>query len=129
MDRFGGDDAAPATAKEGSAGAYARASAGFMGKTWDGGDIAFRPDLWAKVLRVLKPGGYVVAFSGTRTYHDMAVAIARAGFEVRDNILNMLASDTAVSKFLESLSPTQVEAFFRCVEDSQFGGMLAWCYG
>ncbi|WP_292722581.1 DNA methyltransferase [Mesorhizobium sp.] len=129
VDRFGGDDAAPATAKEGSAGAYARASAGFMGKTWDGGDIAFRPDLWAKVLRVLKPGGYVVAFSGTRTYHDMAVAIAAAGFEVRDNILNMLASDTAVSKFLESLSPTQVEAFFRCVEDSQFGGMLAWCYG
>lgn len=129
VNRFGGDDAAPATPKEGSAGAYARASAGFMGKTWDGGDIAFRPDLWAKVLRVLKPGGYVVAFSGTRTYHDMAVAIARAGFEVRDNILNMLASDTAVLQFLESLSPAQVEAFFKCIEDSQFGGMLAWCYG
>ncbi|WJI45063.1 site-specific DNA-methyltransferase [Mesorhizobium sp. C120A] len=129
VNRFGAEDAAPATPKEGSAGAYARASAGFMGKTWDGGDIAFRPDLWAKVLRVLKPGGYVVAFSGTRTYHDMAVAIARAGFEVRDNILNMLASDTAVVQFLGSLSPAQVEAFFRCIEDSQFGGMLAWCYG
>ncbi|MER9706074.1 site-specific DNA-methyltransferase [Mesorhizobium sp. M0204] len=86
MDRFGGDDAAPATAREGSAGAYARASAGFMGKTWDGGDIAFRPDLWAKVLRVLKPGGHIVAFSGTRTYHRMAVAIEDAGFEIRDQL-------------------------------------------
>lgn len=127
--RFGAEDAAPSEPKEGSAGVFARSSAGFMGKTWDGGDIAFRSDLWAKVLRVLKPGGYLVAFSGTRTYHDMASAIARAGFEVRDNILNMLASDTAVVRFLETLSPTQVEAFFRCIEDSQFGGMLAWCYG
>lgn len=129
VERFGDEDAAPATPREGAAGAFARSSAGFMGKKWDGGDVAFSVDLWKEVYRVLKPGGYVTAFSSTRTYHEMAMAIARAGFEVRDDILNMLASDTAVVRFLDSLSQAQVEAFFRCVEESQFGGMLGWCYG
>jgi site-specific DNA-methyltransferase (adenine-specific) len=80
--RFGGAGAAPA--QEGTDGLYARASRGFMGKQWDGGDIAFRVELWARILRVLKPGGHVFAFSGTRTYHRMAVAIEDAGFEIRD---------------------------------------------
>ena len=61
-------------------------SRGFMGKTWDGGDIAQNPALWSEVLRVLKPGGHCVAFSGTRTYHRMACAIEDAGFEVRDQL-------------------------------------------
>lgn len=82
--RFGSKDAAPA--QYGVDGAYARASSGFMGKQWDGGDIAFRVELWAEVLRVLKPGGHLVAFSGTRTYHRMACAIEDAGFEIRDQI-------------------------------------------
>lgn len=59
---------------------------GFMGKEWDGTGIAFNKDLWAECLRVLKPGGHLLAFSGTRTYHRMAVAIEDAGFEVRDMI-------------------------------------------
>jgi site-specific DNA-methyltransferase (adenine-specific) len=66
--------------------AYKRLSKGFMGKQWDGGDIAFRPELWAEVLRVLKPGAHLLAFSGTRTYHRMACAIEDAGFEIRDQI-------------------------------------------
>jgi site-specific DNA-methyltransferase (adenine-specific) len=82
--RFGAENAAPA--QVGKTGAYARASKGFMGQTWDGGDVAFQPETWAEVLRVLKPGGHLVAFSGTRTYHRMAVAIEDAGFEVRDMI-------------------------------------------
>lgn len=82
--RFGGKNAAPA--KAGKTGAYKRASAGFMGKQWDGGDIAFRVELWAQVLRVLKPGGHILAFSGTRTYHRMVCAIEDAGFEIRDQI-------------------------------------------
>ena len=82
--RFGAENAAPA--QFGTDGAYARASKGFMGKTWDGGDVAFRVEVWAEVWRVLKPGGYVLAFSGTRTYHRMAVAIEDAGFEIRDQI-------------------------------------------
>lgn len=59
----------------------------FMGKAWDAPDGApFAKELWAEVLRVLKPGGYLLAFSGTRTYHRMAVAIEDAGFEVRDQM-------------------------------------------
>jgi DNA modification methylase len=65
---------------------YARASAGFMGQQWDTGETAFDPAFWAEVLRVLKPGGHLLAFSGTRTYHRMACAIEDAGFEIRDQI-------------------------------------------
>lgn len=82
--RFGAENAAPA--KAGKTGAYQRASAGFMGKVWDGGDVAFRPETWAEVLRVLKPGAHMVAFGGTRTFHRMACAIEDAGFEVRDTL-------------------------------------------
>jgi len=59
---------------------------GFMGKQWDGGDVAFRPETWAEVYRVLKPGAHLLAFGGTRTYHRMACAIEDAGFEIRDCI-------------------------------------------
>ena len=76
--RFGSGNSAPA--QFGSDGRFARASAGFMGKQWDGGDVAFRPDVWREVYRVLKPGAYIVAFSSSRTYHRMACAIEDAGF-------------------------------------------------
>ena len=82
--RFGADNAAPA--KAGKSGAYARASAGFMGKKWDTGETAFDPAFWAEVLRTMKPGAHLVAFSGTRTYHRLACAIENAGFEMRDMI-------------------------------------------
>jgi DNA modification methylase len=59
---------------------------GFMGKAWDASGIAYQVQLWAECLRVLKPGGYLLAFGGTRTYHRMAVAIEDAGFEIRDSI-------------------------------------------
>ena len=59
---------------------------GFMGKSWDNTGIANSKEMWAEALRVLKPGGHLLAFSGTRTYHRMAVAIEDAGFEVRDMI-------------------------------------------
>lgn len=59
---------------------------GFMGMTWDGGDIAHNIEMWAECLRVLKPGGHLLAFSGTRTQHRMVCAIEDAGFEVRDQI-------------------------------------------
>lgn len=82
--RFGAANAAAVKVPEGKSGAYKRASAGFMGKQWDTGETAFAVEFWAECLRVLKPGGHVVAFSGTRTYHRMACAIEDAGFEVRD---------------------------------------------
>lgn len=60
---------------------------GFMGMEWDGSGVAFDPATWAEALRVLKPGGWLVAFSGSRTYHRMACAIEDAGFEIRDQIM------------------------------------------
>lgn len=71
---------------------YARFSTGFMGQTWDGGDIAFRPETWVEVLRVLKPGGWLLAFGGSRTYHRMVCAIEDAGFEIRDQIMWLYGS-------------------------------------
>lgn len=59
---------------------------GFMGKGWDSTGVANDPALWREVLRVLKPGGHLLAFSGTRTYHRMVCAIEDAGFEIRDQI-------------------------------------------
>ena len=59
---------------------------GFMGKAWDNSGIAFDKEMWADLLRILKPGGHLLAFSGSRTYHRMAVAIEDAGFEIRDMI-------------------------------------------
>jgi DNA modification methylase len=60
---------------------------GFMGRAWDAPDGApFAVELWQHALRVLKPGGHLVAFSGTRTYHRMACAIEDAGFEIRDQL-------------------------------------------
>jgi site-specific DNA-methyltransferase (adenine-specific) len=82
--RFGAANAAPV--KAGKTGAYVRASRGFMGQQWDGGDVAFDPATWEAVIRVLKPGAHLVAFSGTRTYHRMACAIEDAGFEIRDQL-------------------------------------------
>lgn len=63
---------------------YGRTGRGFMGQKWDTGETAFAVTFWTEVYRVLKPGGHVVAFSGTRTYHRLACAIEDAGFEIRD---------------------------------------------
>lgn len=59
---------------------------GFMGKTWDSSGIAYSVEMWAECLRVLKPGGHLLAFGGSRTWHRLAVAIEDAGFEMRDSI-------------------------------------------
>jgi DNA modification methylase len=59
---------------------------GFMGRAWDASGIAYNVDLWREVLRLLKPGGHLLAFGGTRTYHRLACAVEDAGFEVRDQI-------------------------------------------
>ena len=87
VDRFGKEGAAPSKVPEGGSGVYARSSRGFMGQTWDGGDIAFQVETWREVWRVLKPGGHLLAFSGSRTYHRMTCAIEDAGFEIRDQIM------------------------------------------
>lgn len=60
---------------------------GFMGKSWDASGIAYDLEVWRQALRVLKPGGHLLAFSGSRTYHRITCAIEDAGFEVRDQIM------------------------------------------
>jgi DNA modification methylase len=59
---------------------------GFMGMKWDGTGVAFDPATWAAALRVAKPGAFLLAFGGTRTYHRLACAIEDAGWEIRDQI-------------------------------------------
>jgi site-specific DNA-methyltransferase (adenine-specific) len=58
----------------------------FMGKKWDASGVAFDVATWEQCLRVMKPGGHLLAFGGTRTYHRMTCAIEDAGFEIRDSI-------------------------------------------
>lgn len=60
---------------------------GFMGKSWDSSGIAYKVALWAECLRVLKPGGHLIAFGGSRTYHRLACAVEDAGFEIRDQLM------------------------------------------
>ncbi len=59
---------------------------GFMGKKWDSTGIAYDSAVWAECLRVLKPGGHLLAFGGSRTFHRLGVAIEDAGFDIRDTI-------------------------------------------
>lgn len=65
---------------------------GFMGKGWDKTGIAYDTLMWREVLKRLKPGGHLLSFGGTMTYHRMACAIEDAGFEIRDQIQWIYAS-------------------------------------
>lgn len=64
----------------------------FMGKGWDNAGVSFNKETWKKCLDVLKPGGYLLAFGGTRTYHRIACAVEDAGFEIRDCIMWLYGS-------------------------------------
>ena len=83
--RFGKENSAEC--QYGKDGSFARLSRGFMGKEWDGSGIEYNIDTWKKCYEVLKPGGYLLAFGGSRTFHRIAVAIEDAGFEIRDTIM------------------------------------------
>ncbi len=60
---------------------------GFMGSSWDSTGVAYDVDTWRAAFRVIKPGGFLLCFGGSRTYHRMACAIEDAGFEIRDQIM------------------------------------------
>lgn len=83
--RFGKPGSAPA--QHGKDGAAARLSKGFMSSPTDVGDVAFRPETWRAVASVMKPGGRIACFAGTRTWWKLAAAIDAAGFEIEDTIL------------------------------------------
>ena len=80
--RFGKSNSADA--QYGTDGVFKRSSKGFMGKEWDS-DVP-SVEFWREVYRILKPGGHILSFGGTRTYHRMATAIEDAGFEIRDQL-------------------------------------------
>jgi site-specific DNA-methyltransferase (adenine-specific) len=86
---------------------------GFMGKKWDNSGIAYSVELWKECLRVLKPGGHLLSFGGTRTWHRVAVAIEDAGFDLRDSIAWMYGSgfpkSLDVSKAIDKQSGFQGE--------------------
>lgn len=65
---------------------HARQAAGFMGKKWDGGDVAFKPKTWKALANLLYPGAFIFAFAGTRGYHRMAVAMEDAGLVIHPAI-------------------------------------------
>ena len=64
----------------------------FMGKGWDNAGVSFQKETWKKCFDVLKPGGYLLAFGGSRTFHRIACAIEDAGFEIRDTIMWLYGS-------------------------------------
>lgn len=79
---------------------------GFMGKGHDKTGIAYDTNMWAECLRVLKPGGHLLSFGASKTYHRMAVAVEDAGFEIRDSIFWCYGSgfpkSLSISKAVES---------------------------
>lgn len=103
---------------------------GFMNKKWDSTGIAFNVDLWREALRVLKPGGYLLAFSGTRTYHRLASAIEDAGFEVRDRFRYECGPSTKYGALWDSLNDEQKGALLELLNDQLgYGSEFAWEYG
>ena len=84
LKRFGQSGSAPA--QWGRDGAMARLSSGFMGEAWDGGDIAFRPQTWAVIGAAMRPGAFLAAFGGTRTWHRLACAIEDGGLVIQDTL-------------------------------------------
>jgi Holliday junction resolvase RusA-like endonuclease len=65
---------------------------GFMGKRWDSSGVAFQPETWEAVSRVAKPGAFLLAFGGTRTFHRLTCAIEDAGWEIRDCLMWLYGS-------------------------------------
>ncbi len=104
----------------------ARITTGFMGKKWDGGDVAHDPAVWRECLRLLKPGGHLLAFGGSRTYHRLACAIEDAGFEIRDQIQWIYGSgfpkSLDVSKAIDAAAGAEREALPRIRVDGKATG-------
>jgi len=81
--RFGKKDSAEVPEHRGP---FARSAKGFMGKTWDGGDVCYHPETWGLCRRVLFPGAYLLNFTGARTYHRITCAIEDADFIIKEHI-------------------------------------------
>lgn len=98
----------------------ARLAKGFMGKVWDGGDVAFRPETWATVATILRPGGFLVAFGGTRTYHRLACAIEDGGFVIQDCLMWLYG---CLDEQTEAVTIDGIKPYHKIME-----GDLVLCY-
>ncbi len=98
---------------------------GFMGKGWDRSGIAYDVAVWSECLRVLKPGGHLLAFGGSRTYHRVACAIEDAGFEIRDDIDFWYDANPLFAAFYDSLCDEQKALLHQSAGASH----LSWVYG
>jgi len=101
---------------------------GFMGKKWDNTGIANNVELWKECMRVLKPGGHLLAFSHSRTYHRMAVAIEDSGLDIRDQIMWIYGSgfpkSLNIGKSVDKLLGNEREVVgTRMVPDQRSGGI------
>lgn len=96
----------------------------FMGKKWDY-DVP-SVEIWRECLRVLKPGGHLLAFAGARTQHRMAVNIENAGFEMRDMITHLYDTNQAANEFINTLSPEQQKLMARAFSNDS---LIGWGYG
>ncbi len=90
----------------------------FMGKKWDY-DVPSK-EIWAECLRVLKPGGHLLSFAGSRTYHRIAVRIEDAGFEIRDQIMWIYGSgfpkSLNISKQIDKKPIADLEEFTQALK-------------
>ena len=106
---------------------YQHKSGGFMGKTWD--SFVPGPSVWKECLRVLKPGGHLLAFFGTRTQDMGTLAIRLAGFEIRDSIAWVYGSgfpkSMDVSKAIDKAADYRLQAAYRraYVQDVEEAGL------
>jgi len=104
---------------------------GFMGKSWDSTGIAFQKETWELAYQLLKPGGHLLAFSSSRTYHRMAVAIEDAGFEIRDQIMWLYGSgfpkSLNIGKAIDKRNGVQGDVIStRKVTSSDIGQKSGW---
>lgn len=102
---------------------------GIMGKNWDKSGIAYDVDFWKQCFRVLRPGGFLLAFSSCRTYHRVACAIEDAGFVIRDKIDYFYDANEAIIKFWNSLSEEQKRAFEEIINKDTAPGFMSWIHG
>lgn len=99
----------------------------FMGRSWDQRGVAFDPGTWREALRVLKPGGHLLAFGGTRTFHRLTCAVEDAGFEIRDCLMWLYGTgfpkSLDVSKAIDKAAGAEREAvgYYTMPTDSDAG--------
>ncbi len=105
---------------------------GFMGKSWDASGVAYDLSVWRECLRVLKPGGHLLSFGGSRTYHRMACAIEDAGFQIRDQIMWVYGSgfpkSLNIGKALDKVAGAEREVIGK-IRNNQPGGTSAFAEG